>query len=190
MVPKLSELGAGAPPKEDSGKSDPLPARRPLRPPIRLPDTDQATKGSMTAAMRTARTKRARPAWTKALERAVQEFAACLKADYASQINQDAEARAFKKLCVRMLKQSLPPGPGRPSEDSITQATTLHAKGTAWKEIYPQCIPRYASLTPAERYQAEARLRSARRSRENAQAKGKRRRQFVAGNITAPHFFA
>jgi hypothetical protein len=172
------------------GTPYPLRPRGPLRPPIRTPDTDPATKASAKGPVnRTARAKRARPGWTKALERILHEVAARLRTEFAQQIAQDADARTFKKLCVRMLKQSLPPGPGRPSGDSITQATQLRAEGMAWKDIYPRCIPRHARLTPAERRQAEANLRSARRSRENARAK-KTTAVIIGGNIAPPEISA
>lgn len=105
------------------GTPCPLPPCGPLRPPIRTPDADPATKASTKGPLnRIARAKRARPGWTKALERIMHEVAARLKTEFAQQIAQDADARTFKKLCVRMLKQSLPQG------RAVPQRTRLHRR--------------------------------------------------------------
>jgi hypothetical protein len=163
------------------------PPRGPLRPPLRTPG-DAAPNQARTAgsrANRAARHQRPRAGWTKALEKVVQETAARLKADFAAQIAQDADARTFKKLTVRLLKQLLPPGPGRPSEESITQAMKLRTQRIAWKEVYPHCIPNHGKLRPAERRQTEGNLRSACRARRNARAK-KAAGAIIPQNIAPP----
>jgi hypothetical protein len=183
---------AHAPPTNGPGASaQPLPPRGPLRPPLRSlgltndPRKPKPTHGSN----RAGRSGRAWPRVTKSLQREIDDFANRLKARYAVQIARDADARAFKKLCVRLLKQALPPGPGRPSEQSITLAMKLRAQGAPWKEVYPKCLLNHGRLSPAERRQAESNLRSARRSRENARAK-KRSAPIVAGKIAPPKFSA
>jgi hypothetical protein len=162
---------------------NPIPVSRgPLRPPLRSAATDP----SKTNTARRTRAKHSGSvlAFSKALQRDIQDFAARLKSRYAVHMARDADARAFKKLCVRVLKQALPPGPGRPSEQSITLATKLRTQGVAWKEVYPRCIPNFGRLSPSERRQAETNLRSARRSRENARAKKQSR--MAAGNMPEP----
>jgi hypothetical protein len=184
----LSDFEEQAPDKPLTNIPRPVPPLGgPLRPPLRTPG-DPAPTHAKTAGNRAngaAHNQRLRPGWTKALEKVIQETAARLKADFSAQMAQDTNARTFKKLTVRLLKQLLPPGPGRPSEESITQAMKLRAQRIAWKEVYPHCIPNHERLRPAERRQTEGNLRSACRARRNARAK-KTAAAIIPQNIAPP----
>jgi hypothetical protein len=100
---------------------------------------------------------------TSGLEAEVKRFAVRLRREYEAEITRDA--RGFKKRVVTIVRRNLPPFAGRPSEEAITRAISLRKQGCEWKAIYPQCIPRHASLPPAVRRQAESNLRAACRKR-------------------------
>jgi hypothetical protein len=83
---------------------------------------------------RTARTKRA-PRIDEGLGESCFETAARLRADFALQIDHDASE--FKSLSVRLLRRSLPPGPGRPHRTIVTEALRLEAAGTTQGNLPP-----------------------------------------------------
>jgi len=91
----------------------------------------------------------------KNLQSKTREFAALLRAEFASEIERDP--RGFKRSVLGFLKAALPPGPGRPRTEPVTHATEMRAHGKPWQQIYAQCIP--ASLTDDSRQVAERRLR-------------------------------
>jgi hypothetical protein len=114
------------------------------------------------------------------LERTMERMATTLKRDFAQRIADDA--KGFKKAAVHLLKQYLPPGPGRLPELAITRAIQLHSLCWSWQDIYPACIPAYAGLGRAERRLAESNLRAARRSRLNARKRRSRRPSRLKSN--------
>lgn len=120
----------------------------------------------------------------KDLARAIRQFGARLRRDFADQIAENA--REFKKLVVHDLKRSLPPHSGRPPEASLTKAIELHNEGLEWKAIYPQCIPGHSQMPPAVRRQAESNLRGACRSRRNAAKRRRRQRAESDHNAETP----
>lgn len=114
------------------------------------------------------------------LDRAIRRFAARLKRDFAAEIARDPAS--FKHRAVHRLKVYLPPGPGRPCLDSVTQAGELRTQGKPWKEIYPACIPTYLDLDAASRQVAQWHLRNAVRARRNTR---RRRSKARAGSSAA-----
>ena len=108
----------------------------------------------------------------------VKRFAKRLLKLFAAEIASDP--RAFKKRAIETLKRSLPPYPGRPTEQAITQAAILRGEGREWPEVYRLVIADHRHLDPATRRLAESNLRSAIRSRRNA-----RKRRNVAGRSLA-----
>lgn len=98
------------------------------------------------------------------LRATTREFAARLRAEFASEIEQDA--RGFKRRVLGFLKGELPPGPGRPCEEIVTCAARMRTEGRNWQEIYAVCLPHVAE--PDSRHLAQSRLRSAVRARRNA----------------------
>jgi hypothetical protein len=96
----------------------------------------------------------------------VKTFATRLRKLFADEIA--AEPRGFKKRVIEILKRSLPPFAGRPTEDSITIAIQLRAEGRSWPEVYSQVIVNHDKLDTANRRLAELNLRSALRARRNA----------------------
>ena len=106
------------------------------------------------------------------LDQYVRRFASRLLLEYGTDVSRDP--KGFKKRVVALLRRNLPPFAGRPTEAAITLAINLRKKGLEWSAIYPSCIPRHASLPPAERQIAESNLRAARRSRRNATKRRKR----------------
>jgi hypothetical protein len=70
-----------------------------------------------------------------------------------------------KEDVIHWLRAALPPHAGRPPKASVTQAVELRGKGTAWSDIYAECIPGYRSLNWTVRRVEIARLRNAVRSR-------------------------
>lgn len=108
------------------------------------------------------------------LRKRIRRIAQDLRRDYATEI--DADARGFKKRVARLLKLSLPPFPGRPTEPAVTEAIKLRKQGKEWKHIYPQAIPDHAVLDPIQKRYSEANLRAAVRSRQNAARRRERER--------------
>lgn len=106
------------------------------------------------------------------LERIVKAFTVRLVKMFGGDI--DADPRGFKKRAVQIFRRNLPPFVGRPTEQVVTAAATLHAATKSWREIYPAVIPNHAAMDPATRRQAESNLRSAIRSRRNARKRRKR----------------
>ena len=104
-----------------------------------------------------------------------------LRREFAHEIEQDP--RGFKKQAVNLLKRSLPPFSGRPSEESVTKTMQLRKQGHPWREIYPIVIPNYGRLDPDVRRLAEGNLRSACRSRRNTE---RRKRQGRLSAETTP----
>ena len=100
----------------------------------------------------------------KELSSTIRQFAKRLCHDYASEIA--ADPWGFKRKVKRLLRIYLPPGPGRPRKETITRADERHRQGTAWPEIYSQCIPNYASLRWSERRLEIGRLRNGVRARQ------------------------
>jgi hypothetical protein len=99
----------------------------------------------------------------------MREFAARLLAEFALEIERDP--RGFKERALRLLRQNLPPRPGRPCDGQITRAAMMRAQGKDWREIYAACLPN--TLLPESRQVAQSRLRSAVRSRGNARKRRK-----------------
>ena len=100
------------------------------------------------------------------LDSTTRKFAEGLRQKFAAEIARNP--RAFKRSVIRILKHELPPKPGRPSDEGVTRATQMRAKGRTWPEIYPACIADYTSLDNAWRQFEQLRLRSAVRARRNA----------------------
>ena len=119
------------------------------------------------------------------LARTMQQTAARLRRDFAPRIAQDP--RRFKRLAVSYLRNYLPPGPGRPAVDAVTEAMQLRKQGMEWKQIYPQCIPNHAQLEPAVRCQAESNLRGACRSRRNTTRRRNTQQDFSAATMAPPN---
>jgi hypothetical protein len=105
-----------------------------------------------------------------------QEFAALLRLEFASEIDQDA--RGFKRRVLGFLKSELPPRPGRPRTEAVTHATEMLAQGKTWQKIYAACLSPIAA--PDSRQVQQSRLRCAVRSRRNA----RRRRKSVLNSAT------
>lgn len=97
------------------------------------------------------------------------EFAARLRVEFASEIEQ--EAGAFKRRVVRLLKAELPPGPGRPYAEVVTRAMQMRMQGKSWREIYANCLPEKIA-GPDSLQLAQSRLRSAVRARRNTRRRG------------------
>lgn len=72
------------------------------------------------------------------LKRSVRAYASELRAEFSREIARDE--RAFKKRVVRLIKDHLPPGPGRPPGQAITRAADLRRKGKTWQQIYAVCL--------------------------------------------------
>jgi hypothetical protein len=119
------------------------------------------------------------------LARVMQQTAARLRRDFAPRIAQDQ--RKFKRQAVFFLKRFLPPGPGRPAGDAVTEAIKLRKQGLEWKQIYPKCIAGHAQLIPAVRRQAEYNLRGVCRSRRNTARRRKPQQAFSAATILPPN---
>jgi hypothetical protein len=119
------------------------------------------------------------------LARIMQQTAARLRRDFAPRIAQDQ--RKFKRQAVFFLKRFLPPGPGRPAGDTVTEAIKLRKQGLEWKQIYPKCIAGHAQLIPAVRRQAEYNLRGVCRSRRNTARRRKPQQGFSAATIPPPN---
>jgi hypothetical protein len=99
----------------------------------------------------------------KGLRRQIRDFTDSLRRDHSRAI--DADARGFKHRVLRLVRLSLPPGPGRPSKEMITRAVELRAQDRPWLEVYRECIPGFPGLGEGLRQLAMTRLRSAVRSR-------------------------
>lgn len=76
-----------------------------------------------------------------------------------------ADGRRLKKEVIRWMRSALPPHPGRPRKPTVTRAYALKHRGTPWRDIYRECIPRYDTLKWEERRLEIRRLRNAYRSR-------------------------
>jgi hypothetical protein len=102
----------------------------------------------------------------------IRKFTARLRRDFEANILQDSHG--FKKQVVKLFRLHLPPGPGRPQEESITHAEEMRAEGAPWLEVYKKCIPGFLDLDDESRVLAMIRLRDSVRSRRCA----RRRRIF------------
>jgi hypothetical protein len=101
------------------------------------------------------------------LSKDVEQFAARLKRKRSEELVRDPVA--FRREAVRAFSASLSPGPGRRPEARVTLAANLRGQGKSWQEIYPVCIKSYSRLNvDSQRVEAEN-LRSAVRTRRNAQ---------------------
>src|ERR1035441_4511764 len=78
------------------------------------------------------------------LPRVMKRIASELMRRFPLMIAQDPNG--FKKQAVYYLKRHLPPRPGRPLEDAITNAIELRKQGYLWKQIYPLCIANHPAL--------------------------------------------
>lgn len=105
------------------------------------------------------------------LKNHIRKFTASLKHDFAAQIALDS--RTFKLRVVRLLRLNLPPGPGRPPDETITRAAKMRAQNRPWHEIYQKCIPHFSELDDGIRQLAMIRLRASVRSRRHG---GQRRK--------------
>lgn len=110
-------------------------------------------------------------------------FARRISKQFASEIATDP--RGFKKHLTQIIKRNLPPFPGRPTEQSITQAARLKAGGNSWQDIYPVVIPDHAQMDLPTRRVAESNLRSAIRSRRNARRRRNTSRTLLAQTTPA-----
>ena len=108
---------------------------------------------------------RHKPDSVKSLSESAREFTSNVKRNFADQLRGDPHA--LKRELVHLLKINLPPGPGRPCDEAVTNAVQLKAQGKSWREIYPLCIPDYPHLSGDMRQQAQSKLRDAVRSRRN-----------------------
>ncbi|MBZ5641486.1 MAG: hypothetical protein LAO19_01890 [Acidobacteriia bacterium] len=113
----------------------------------------------------------------KDLQATTQEFAALLRIEFASEIEQDGHG--FKRRVLRFLKAELPPGPGRPRTEAVTHATEMLAQGKTWRQIYAECLPRSIGGHDS-RQLTQYRLRCAVRSRRNAHKRRKSLSNFSA----------
>ena len=93
-------------------------------------------------------------------------FGEKLRREFATEFDDDPAG--FKQSAMRALSAALPLKRGRPAESNITLAADLLAQRKEWKEIYPQCIPAYRSLSRDSQRVAEENLRASVRSRRNA----------------------
>jgi hypothetical protein len=91
----------------------------------------------------------------------VRKFVEELRTHFRSEIEHDP--RLFKGKVLRMLKASLPPGPGRPRAELVSLAAKMRAQGKSWCAIYAECVS--TTLAGDSRQVAQSRLRSAVRSR-------------------------
>jgi hypothetical protein len=97
----------------------------------------------------------------KDLARQVQDFTDSLQRDYADEIAQ--HPAAFKQDVVHLIRMNLPPGPGQPCHQDVTQAVEMYRKHRPWSEIYRVCISK--DLRGPELYLAQIHLRDACRTR-------------------------
>jgi hypothetical protein len=94
----------------------------------------------------------------------VQRFARRLSRRF-SQAFSDGHGLDTKEEVIRWIRAAMPPHPGRPRKPSVTRACELKREGAAWRDIYRECIPRYATLNWRERRLEIRRLRNAYRAR-------------------------
>lgn len=139
---------------------------------------DGATASTMSVSPTEARKGLAAPVGAASVEREVRRFTARLKHHFGAEIERDPAA--FKRRALHALRIHLPPGPGRPCLQPVTRAIEMRAQRKPWSEIYPACIPDFASLERASRRVAQWTLRNAARARRNATKRRKRRAQFSA----------
>jgi hypothetical protein len=76
----------------------------------------------------------------------VRKFVEQLRTHFRSEIEHDPGV--FKGEVLRMLKASLPPGPGRPRAELVSLATKLRAQGKNWCAIYAECVAPTLAGTP------------------------------------------
>ena len=105
------------------------------------------------------------------LRATVRKFAARLREQFESEIERDT--RGFKCRVVTLLKESLPPGPGRPCTEIVTRATSMRAQGRSWQEIYAGCLLHVEGGSDSRQI-AQSRLRSAVRARRNSARRRRR----------------
>jgi hypothetical protein len=111
-------------------------------------------------------------------DRQVKAFALKLTANFRDEISSDP--RRFKKHVIEVLRRSLPPFSGRPTDESVTTAANMRANQEKWLAVYRAVIPNHSQMDPAARSYAESNLRSAVRSRRNARARRKRPKGSIA----------
>ena len=88
------------------------------------------------------------------------DFASFLKTHFAQEIARDA--RAFKKLVLRLIRRELPPRCGRPNDPRIDSAVRMVEKqGKSVKEVLRSQIPNFDCMDAYARYLAEKGLRTA-----------------------------
>lgn len=87
----------------------------------------------------------------------VRKFAARLRRDFRTDIEQDP--RAFKARAVGLLRRNLPPQRGRPCCDPVTCAFRLRARKKPWPEVYRACLPRSASIRDRFNLRVAVRMR-------------------------------
>ena len=102
----------------------------------------------------------------------VRRIAARLKRDYADEIARDA-AR-FKKHVLGLIRQELPPRPGRPNNPRIDQALAMVSQGKSIKQVLRHQVPGFDNMDTYSRYLAEKGLRTAiaRRRRRRPHPRG------------------
>jgi hypothetical protein len=98
---------------------------------------------------------------SESLQQIVQDFAARLKHDFASEIERDP--RGFKRRVIRTLNSELPPRPGRPCIAVVSRAVEMRARGQSWQQVYAVCLA--SDQERSFRQLAQSRLRSAVRAR-------------------------
>lgn len=111
-------------------------------------------------------------------DRQVKAFARKLTRQFQDEIRSDP--RQFKKRVIEVLRRSLPPFGGRPTDESVTTAANMRANQEEWLAVYRAVIPNHSQMDSAARSHAESNLRSAVRSRRNARARRKRHRGSIA----------
>jgi hypothetical protein len=115
----------------------------------------------------------------------IEQFARRLCTLFPSEIASDP--RSFKKRTIEALKRCLPPFAGRPTEQTITRAAELKAKGQDWALIYPLVISDHARLDRATKRLVESNLRSAIRARRNTRRRRNRPGRLSVEASTKPN---
>jgi len=93
------------------------------------------------------------------LRAVIHSFARQLLRDFAPDITRDA--RGFKKQVLRLVRQGLPPGRGRPRDPRFDTAVAMVNQGKSVKEVMRRQIPGFDQLDTYTRYLTEKGLRQA-----------------------------
>ena len=93
------------------------------------------------------------------LQQSIRDFGAQLRHQFGNEISLDAAG--FKKKVLRLVRQALPPRPGRPNDPQIDSAVRLVQQGKTVKQVLRLQIPGFDKLDTYGRYLAEKGLRAA-----------------------------